>query len=868
MAARPLRLYTLDFPISAEDMGDVHIYPLTSAFAALWRDLAQQWDRKQGFKTPHGSLGVALSTVTGRMVIMTVRDQEAPDAPLSGRSLIVSDGPLDLDLTRVCFDTWQTRHFGTGGERLSKLIDHDNISVKPLAETLERDEAGYITGPWWWKKAVGWSITRRLAPHDLIDKTRPRRKVKFLTTTGGTLVAWDYPWIRTTNKGKSNQRNGYAMAYVSVRGETQRASKDPIVRIDCHVTRVAPVWNNVKTVHVKHPQFSTLLRVPVKHRPLKDEQGKDMTDDAGKLLWSTTFKGYTADIVESCGLDPITLPENASGDLDVVRPVFRNKGKHMIGKGPGAYFTLRMASHISRVLGRDPVIYTATKYNIPGGSITSGPIPTSKLPAALASSGWKSLRLAVLYDDDSTPARICRVLQADYGIDMPPDLVRDETVHDGASLEIAPGITMVMCKAPEITMHGPHNRTSVIEKVPCLKPAGPDDLIAVICETRWSGAKILNDAKNPTRRALAGKRIVSQFIVATSSTDQTGDDHPAMAAIRDILKSCGIADNRLAFAVSATPGITKEAPLTEPATIVGVHLRRHVYRKVRGKSRKAPKLVALITAVHLQPDPGSTPRLEMYANGEWQRYAEGLTAFHAGEIGNELWSRAGAGAQTVRNYIEQALDNLVLPDGTSRVIITMDKEDARSVFPALGDNPTLASPLPGRRLADDGIDVSVVRIALGFHAARPATAYRDGDKIEEMRPSYHMRVLFENNQGAEPTWLLTQASHQHQGANSPLRIGSRMARDDFEEEYASRMSKDMHATSRIEITVPGKTGAEAGALAVLVARLCDQSLVWDSRTSRPVPLHLPHTADKDHPDYGDHDPGGDAEDDEVEFDDE
>jgi hypothetical protein len=95
-----------------------------------------------------------------------------------------------------------------------------------------------------------------------------------------------------------------------------------------------------------------------------------------------------------------------------------------------------------------------------------------------------------------------------------------------------------------------------------------------------------------------------------------------------------------------------------------------------------------------------------------------------------------------------------------------------------------------------------------------------------------------------------------------------MARDDFDEIAVSRMSKDMHATSRIEITVPGKSGAVAGELAVLVARLCDQSLVWDSRTSRPLPLHLPYTADKDHPDYGDHDPGGDAEDDELELDDE
>ena len=343
---------------------------------------------------------MALSTVTGRMVVLTVRDDEFTGAPLSRRSLIVSDGPLDPALTRICFDIWQARHFGNPatGNRLSQFVDLTNAVERPLSEVLERDDAGYITGPWWWKKAIGWSIVRRLKPRTLVDKTRPRNKIKFTVSTGGTLVAWDYPWIRVTNKGKSNQRVGYAMAYVSVRGDSRRATRDPVVRIDCHVTRVAHAWNNVKTVHVKHPQFETLLHVPVRHLPARDRDGKEIKTADGNLTWQTTFRGHTADIVQACELEPITLPEAADGDLTRVRPVFRNKGKHMIGKGPGAYFTLRVATHIRRVLGRLPAIYEATRYNIPGNSITSGPIPIAKLPAGLASSGWKSLRLVVLFE--------------------------------------------------------------------------------------------------------------------------------------------------------------------------------------------------------------------------------------------------------------------------------------------------------------------------------------------------------------------------------------------------------------------------------------------------------------------------------------
>lgn len=871
MAARPLHLYTLDYPITPEQMGDIHVYPLTPGFAGLWDHLARQWDRKEGFKTPHGSLRVALSTVTGRMVIFTIHRDEMPGDRLSRRSLIVSDGPLDPDLTKICFDTWQTRSYGDpgDGDRLSQFIDFDHAKQHPLAKVLERDEAGYITGPWWWKNAIGWSVVQRLVPHPLVDKTKLGRKTEFLISaggdgTGGKLVAWDYPLYRTTNEGKSNEKTGYGMAYASVRGETRRGCTDPIVRIDCHVTRVASSWHNVKTVHIKHPEFPTLLRVPVSSYPLKNEQGEVIKNEKGYLTWKTTFRGHTADIVETCGLTPIKLPKEANGDLDTVRAIFRNKGKHAIGKGPGAYFTLRMATHISRTLGIDPFTYDATRYNIPGKSITTGPIPRHKLRQGLVASGWNTLRLVVLYADDSTPRRILNILRTDYGITLPRDLTEADAIYDGASVDVTSGITLVMCKAPDVTMHGSHDRAPIIRNIPCLKPAGPDDLIAAICETNWTvGARIPNDGKHPTRRDLASARIVSQFLVANNiPDDEENADYRASAAVRDILRSCGITDNRLAYATCVTPEVPKEAPLTEPVTLIGIHFRRHVYKKVRGQSIRTPKLVALLTAVHLDANAETPPRIEMYANGQWLRYAEGLAAFHAGDIGNEHWGRDNGGAQAVRRHVESALDSLILRNGNNRVVIVLDKEEAQSIYAGIGDNPFVTVPLPGRSLAEDEIDVAVARIALGSHAPRPATAYRTGEDLDTKEPSYHMRVMFVNNHGHEASWLLTQASHQHQGAKSPQRLGTKRSREDFAEIAPSYMGKDMHATSRVEITTPSPGSWETGDLAVLIGRLCDQAVAWDNRTVRPAPLHLAHIADGDHPDYKNHDAGGEADEDE------
>ncbi len=43
------------------------------------------------------------------------------------------------------------------------------------------------------------------------------------------------------------------------------------------------------------------------------------------------------------------------------------------------------------------------------------------------------------------------------------------------------------------------------------------------------------------------------------------------------------------------------------------------------------------------------------------------------------------------------------------------------------------------------------------------------------------------------------------------------------------------------------------------------TVATDHRTLRSAPLHLAHHADRDHPDFGSHDPGdGDAGDDELE----
>ncbi|WP_037850640.1 RNaseH domain-containing protein [Streptomyces sp. NRRL S-340] len=872
MAAAPTRLYTADFPLNPDLMGQVWLYPLTPEFEDLWEICERQWDPEEGFRTPHGALRVALGTVTGRMIVFTVarrRDVRSGEE----RSLIVADGPLDPRLTTRCFDVWQKLHFRgvRDGQFLSHHIDFERAVCRPLSDVLKRDEAGYITGPWWWKDAAGWAVIQRLAAHPMVDKAHPaQRATTFrvgLAHDAKRLVAWDYPYYRTIYQGRSNERTGWAMAYVSVTGETQRGLPDPVLRFDCHVTRVADHWSNVKTVTLNHPQFDTLLRVPVRHVPQRGPDGEKLRDNNGRLIWKTEFRGHTAAIVQACGLTPVTLPDKADGDLERVRAVFRNKGSHLVGKGVGAYFTLRMTTHIADVLGVQPITYDKSRYTIPGATITRGPIPAKKLPPALEAAGWKSMRLVVVHAADTTPRRVMRQLRQDYGVPIPEALVGSDARFDAKIVDIAPAITVEFRKIPELTMHGSHDRTSIVRSSGFFHSDDPDRLVATICETTWDGKPIPNDGKPPTRKALAAAGVVSQFLTAADvPTKDEETDFRASAALRHIFQNAGIIDDRLARATCAAPDVRMEAPLTEPVTVVGIHLRRHNYRRVRGQAPRRPKLVACLVAMHFTPDAETPPYTEMYHNGQWLRFAEGRAAYHASEIGNENWGRNGNGARAVRDHIETALDSLILPEGHNRVVLVLDKEGSRSIYPGMGDNPFAGGLLPGRGLAQDGVDVAVVRIAFGHHAARPATVYRDGsDDLATMSPSYRRTLIFEKRHPHETVWMLTQQSRQQAGNSPMLREGNRRTREDFHTLPFNPMNKDLHATSRIEIAIPSPGGWESGDLVAFIARQCDQAVAWDHRTLRSAPLHLAHHSDRDHPDFGSHDPGdGDAGDGELE----
>jgi MID domain of pPIWI_RE len=108
--------------------------------------------------------------------------------------------------------------------------------------------------------------------------------------------------------------------------------------------------------------------------------------------------------------------------------------------------------------------------------------------------------------------------------------------------------------------------------------------IVACVETSWDpDIPSNNDPKDSLRRALSDVGIVSQFLngarlkpLPGASDDEEPDgDHAVAGAIRDLFRAAGVFDHRLA-AATAMP---KTVPLDQPATLVGIHVRRHTPRR-------------------------------------------------------------------------------------------------------------------------------------------------------------------------------------------------------------------------------------------------------------------------------------------------
>ena len=174
-------------------------------------------------------------------------------------------------------------------------------------------------------------------------------------------------------------------------------------------------------------------------------------------------------------------------------------------------------------------------------------------------------------------------------------------------------------------------------------------------------------------------------------------DEPAIAAVRDMLRSAGVIDNRLAV---ATTNPRLKGRLDRDATLIGIHIRQHTPRK-KGGIKPPARLVIRLVAMHATPDPHQPWRTQTYSDqhGRWVPYRVGNAAYHATDIGTTKLSREYKHLQDIRDHVDEALTAGKF-DRDKPIVIFVDAQGCKGIWPGLNDtsfgtNTTKAAPEPG-----------------------------------------------------------------------------------------------------------------------------------------------------------------------------
>ncbi|MQA08645.1 MAG: DUF3893 domain-containing protein, partial [Pseudonocardiaceae bacterium] len=815
-------LHTLTYRVDATALGTLSLYALTPEFRVAWdhfESLVRRRSDRPYVRPRYSDLATALTAVTGQPVRLFPSHELSPVQKSTGvDSLLVTTQPIAPWLLATAVRTFE--RLVLNNDRVDTLSEH-LATASPIAAPLS-DFIGYHDGhvdaPGWIYNVAQWNLAARIAQQPLlIDGHLP---IRLRIDSQANLVAWDDPIQRPW---KDELR--YAMVYLDTSIVTLPGAAHLYLRVDGHVARVPYSWWNVKNAWVApRDERQPLLRLPV-HGPWP-ARGRTQP----------TYAGVVTDIVHACQLDPLpTLPDEPRQHLGAVRLIGKPSG-HPIGVGTGARFLFQAQRQIRQRLGLSEPAFRRTK--ISTGKSTSGHIQRDKLDDAIAASGAQRLRIACLYGQQGTRRRMADALSVYASAEENPLL----GATDGEQVDLTERLSVVFHHDPIIVGHGEHVRD--LDDLAYLKTEEGCGVAAWV-ETDWDGTAVEHDAK-PILRADLGKRgIVAQFLSTNykprkpsrrkDGTTPPTEDHPANAAVRDLLRQVGVIDHRLANATANT----RISPLTRAATLVGVHIRQHTPRKNGGPRR----LVIQIVALHATPDPHAPWRVEMYDDTEgWLPYREANARYYASDIGQPHLDRTRTNAPHVREYVDQAL--AALPR-TVPLVVFVDAEACRSFWPGLKHSRFGNDTVPGSSIENP--DLAVVRVSSGTETLRPTHVDRGGNN-DPYKPNLPGQRLYEHEENGVLTWILSQPSRTHR-AGAEGRAGTDNTRWTLPDKRERWMENPWHALNTIEIAIPRPGTWQPDPLAALTARLCHQAAAWDDRTLLPSPLHLAKSSDQDHPGY-------------------
>jgi hypothetical protein len=825
-------LFTLCYRVDPDQLGNLTVYPLTEEFLAAWsrlKDAVRARAGREDTVPSYSALATALTAASNQPVRLFPRfDLSARDTDQGVIALLVTTKAFDPWILATTTRTFERRSTGDHTcDTLVPLITAITPVTRPMTEFIDTDaDTGAITAPGWIYDCARWNLAAAIADTPLkIDGTLP---IRFRLDTDANLLAWAHPLSRA-----SKNTTGHAIVQISTAIITLPGAANLYLRLDGHVSRQPYTWAFVRNTWLDRGDPTLpIIKVPV----------LSPYPEKGRL--APQFKGFTAEVIESCGLTPITLPAALPAIPGPVRPIGKPR-KHSIGKGPGVRFLHQLGKHAADVLGVAQLGYAPTPITVQPQ--VTGPIPPARLDTAITASGATALRITCLYASEPVRRRMIDAL-AGYALAGPHQLAG---IADDQPVPLTDRCTVVIHKDTRLLEHGTHKR--LLDGITCLQTP-PATAVAALVETDWDPDNPPdNDAKNPLREALASHGIVTQFLNGNWTPPEPRKrtrkgvttvvyprDEPAIAAVRDLLRHAGVIDNRLA---TATAGARLAGALEQETILVGLHVRQHTPRR-RGNTKPPTRLVIRLVAIHATPDPEQPWRTDTYSDrhGTWVPYREGTAAYHATDIGAATLSRERKHYPAIRDYVDEALTGL----GRSiPMVIFVDAEGCRGIWPGLNNDSFGRGPLPGSSLRHP--DLAVVRVATGARVPRPTHRSHGQQPKDKHQPALPGSTLYEHDERGVPSWLLAQKSRTYRSQEIGARAGASYTRWTVPDDKAQYLGKDWHGLTGIEIAVASTGTWQPRHLAALAARLCHQAASWDDRTQHPTPLHLAELPDLDHP---------------------
>lgn len=830
-------LHTLCYRIDPALLGSLVRYPLTTGFLTAWEGFTKRARTRVGgdlFTPSYSAIATTLTAVTGQPVrLFPRRDLSDGDRQQGICALLVTTAAIDPWLMTTALRTFERLTCGDPtADTLAPLLAGVQPQRLPVAEFTGTDPAAAPSRtPGWIYDAARWNLAARIAAAPmLIDGRLP---VTLRLDTDGDLLAWDHPLIRA-----SRNSVGSATARISTKIITVPGARGLYLRLDGHISRHPYSWSFVKNTWLDRGDPALpIVKLPVlAPYPAK---GRDVP----------VFRGFTAEVMESCGLFPVTLPAVLPQRPGAVRPIGKPR-KHSIGKGPGVRFLHQLGQHATAQLGITPLRYAKTR--VSAGASTTGPIPASKLDAAITASRAGQLRIACLYATEAVRHRMVDAL-APYTTSQATPL---EGAPDDTVIAMTQQLSVVMHHAGGLLRHGPHDRS--LDGMTCLDiPART--ALAVLAETDWDpGNPPEDDAKHPVRRLLGRHGTVAQFINANWAAPAPRKrtiqgvtqliqpaDEPAIAAVRDLLRQAGVIDNRLA---AATADPRRAGFLDRDAILIGLHIRQHTPRK-KNSIKPPNRLVIRLAAIHATLDPELPWYTAAYDDhrGQWVPYREANAAYHAAVIGAANLTREAKHRQAIRDLVEEALAAGSFSRSTPVVVFT-DAQACQGIWPGLNNAAFGHGPLPGSTLGH--ADLAVVRCASGGRIPQPThRGHGASARHDPHQPPLPRATLYEHDEDGTYSWLLAQTSRTYRSGQLGARTGATYTRWTLPDTKSGLMGKDWHGLTATEIAIASPGQWQPRHLAALTARLCQQAASWDDRTQNPAPLHLAERPDLDHPDH-------------------